>query len=53
MPDAAILDVGGISRPAAWISGVIFAVAFSLALLGIVPALVHDDSVPNRFPVGR
>ncbi len=47
LSDAAILKAGGVSRPAAWISGTILALLFALALAGIVLAIIHHEPVPN------
>ncbi len=45
--NAAILNAGGVSRPAAWISGTLLALLFPLALLGLVLAIVHDRPLPS------
>ncbi len=47
LPDAAILAAGGVSKPAAWISGTIFALVFALALIGIVLTVIHGNPLPK------
>ncbi len=45
--DDAILKAGGVSRPVAWISGIVFGLIVILSVAGIVLGIVYDEKLPR------